>query len=93
MFSDSERFSKGREAYLAYVLEGTRNLKDWDLIVKYQRKNGSLFDSPATTAAAFTQFGNDGCLRYLCSLLQKFEAAGISISMTIISVVSREFHC
>ncbi|AAD30231.1 Ent-kaur-16-ene synthase [Arabidopsis thaliana] len=76
---DSEKFSKGREAYLAYVLEGTRNLKDWDLIVKYQRKNGSLFDSPATTAAAFTQFGNDGCLRYLCSLLQKFEAAVPSV--------------
>ncbi|XP_019083544.1 PREDICTED: ent-kaur-16-ene synthase, chloroplastic-like isoform X2 [Camelina sativa] len=71
----SERFSKGREAYLAYVLEGTRKLKDWNLIVKHQRKNGSLFDSPATTAAAFTQFGNDGCLRYLSFLLQRFEAA------------------
>ncbi|EOA33662.1 hypothetical protein CARUB_v10019830mg [Capsella rubella] len=71
----SESFSKGREAYLAYVLEGTGKLEDWNSIVKYQRKNGSLFDSPATTAAAFTQFGNDGCLRYLCSLLQKFEAA------------------
>uniref|UniRef100_A0A1J3J1K3 ent-kaurene synthase n=2 Tax=Noccaea caerulescens TaxID=107243 RepID=A0A1J3J1K3_NOCCA len=71
----SESFSKGKEAFLVYVLEGTRKIKDWDLIVKYQRKNGSLFDSPATTAAAFTQFRNDGCLRYLSSLLQKFEAA------------------
>ncbi|CAH2067899.1 unnamed protein product [Thlaspi arvense] len=73
--SDGESFSKGREAYLAYVLEGRRKIKDWDLIVKYQRKNGSLFDSPATTAAAFTQFRNDGCLRYLSSLFQNFEAA------------------
>ncbi|VVB11584.1 unnamed protein product [Arabis nemorensis] len=71
----SDSFSKGREAYLVYVLEGTRKLKDWDSVVKYQRENGSLFDSPATTAAALTQFGNDGCLRYLSSLLQKFEAA------------------
>ncbi|ESQ27173.1 hypothetical protein EUTSA_v10018144mg [Eutrema salsugineum] len=73
--SDSESLSKGREAYLVYVLEGARRIKDWDLIVKYQRKNGSLFDSPATTAAAFTQFRNDGCLRYLSSLFQKFESA------------------
>ncbi|CAA7062096.1 unnamed protein product [Microthlaspi erraticum] len=71
----SESFSKGKEAYLVYLLEGTRKINDWDLIVKYQRRNGSLFDSPATTAAAFTQFRNDGCLRYLSSLLQKFEAA------------------
>lgn len=71
----SESFSRGREAYLAYVLEGTRNIQDWDLVGKYQRKNGSLFDSPATTAAAFTQFRNDGCLRYLSSLFQNFEAA------------------
>ncbi|XP_009106668.1 ent-kaur-16-ene synthase, chloroplastic isoform X1 [Brassica rapa] len=71
----SESFSKGREAYLAYVLEGTRKIQDWDLVGRYQRKNGSLFDSPATTAAAFTQFRNDGCLRYLSSLFQKFESA------------------
>ncbi|XP_013650280.1 ent-kaur-16-ene synthase, chloroplastic isoform X1 [Brassica napus] len=71
----SESFSKGREAYLAYVLEGTRKIQDWDLVGRYQRKNGSLFDSPATTAAAFTQFRNDGCLRYLSSLFQNFEAA------------------
>ncbi|WZZ07352.1 hypothetical protein YC2023_093273 [Brassica napus] len=66
---------RGREAYLAYVLEGTRKIQDWDLVGRYQRKNGSLFDSPATTAAAFTQFRNDGCLRYLSSLFQNFEAA------------------
>ncbi|KAF8103438.1 hypothetical protein N665_0188s0374 [Sinapis alba] len=71
----SESYSRGREAYLAYVLEGTRKIQDWDLVGKYQRKNGSLFDSPATTAAALTQFRNDGCLRYLSSLFKKFEAA------------------
>ncbi|XP_018455705.2 ent-kaur-16-ene synthase, chloroplastic isoform X3 [Raphanus sativus] len=71
----SESFSRGREAYLAYVLEGTRKIQHWDLVAKYQRRNGSLFDSPATTAAAFTQFRNDGCLRYLSSLFQKFDSA------------------
>ncbi|CAF2065754.1 unnamed protein product [Brassica oleracea var. botrytis] len=70
-----ESFSRGREAYLVYVLEGTRKIQDWDLVGKYQKKNGSLFDSPAATAAAFTQFRNDGCLRYLSSLFQNFEAA------------------
>ncbi|CAN8308194.1 unnamed protein product [Cochlearia groenlandica] len=71
----SESFLNGREAYLVYVLEGARNIQDWDSISKYQRRNGSLFDSPSTTAAAFTQFRNDECLRYLSSLFQKFEAA------------------
>ncbi|GAU35840.1 hypothetical protein TSUD_56490, partial [Trifolium subterraneum] len=57
-------------------------LKQWGIgedkmnkVMKYQRKNGSLFNSPATTAAAFHNFKNANCLSYLQSVLQKFGNA------------------
>ncbi|KAJ8762637.1 hypothetical protein K2173_010658 [Erythroxylum novogranatense] len=62
---------EGRKAYLAYVSEGIRKSQNWDMIMKYQRKNGSLFNSPSTTAAAFIQLHDDRCFHYLCSLLDK----------------------
>ncbi|KAI5334145.1 hypothetical protein L3X38_024278 [Prunus dulcis] len=43
--------------------------------MKYQRKNGSLFNSPSTTAAAFTHLKNPSCLTYLHTLLEKFGNA------------------
>ncbi|KAH7536670.1 hypothetical protein FEM48_Zijuj03G0009100 [Ziziphus jujuba var. spinosa] len=70
-----ERNSEGDKAYLAYILEGMGNLQDWEMAKKYQRKNGSLFNSPSATAAAFTNFKNGGCLKYLCSVLEKFGNA------------------
>ncbi|KAK2654429.1 hypothetical protein Ddye_014285 [Dipteronia dyeriana] len=62
----------GKKEYLAYVSEGMGKLQDWEEIMKYQRKNGSLFNSPSTTAAALTHHQNAGCLHYLRSLLEKF---------------------
>ena len=44
--------------------------------MKYQRKNGSLFNSPATTAAVFQHLNNAGCLNYLESVLEKNGNAG-----------------
>ncbi|KAK9266673.1 hypothetical protein L1049_005509 [Liquidambar formosana] len=67
--------SEGRKAYLAYVSEGMGKLQDWEMIMKYQRTNGSLFNSPATTAAAVTHLQNSGCLSYLGSLLNTFGSA------------------
>ncbi|GMJ10516.1 GA REQUIRING 2, ENT-KAURENE SYNTHASE 1, ARABIDOPSIS THALIANA ENT-KAURENE SYNTHASE 1 [Hibiscus trionum] len=67
--------SKGREAYLAYVSEGIGKQQDWEMVMKYQRKNGSLFNSPSTTAAALSHIPNAGCLCYLTELLKKFENA------------------
>ncbi|OVA10700.1 Terpene synthase [Macleaya cordata] len=68
---------EGRKAYLAYVAEGLGNSQDWDaLIKKYQKKNGSLFNSPSTTAAALLHHRHDdNCLKYLSSLLEKFDNA------------------
>ncbi|KAI3498201.1 hypothetical protein L1887_33970 [Cichorium endivia] len=68
-------YLNGREAYLAYVSEGLGNFHDWNMLMKYQMKNGSLFNSPSATAAAVIHHQNAGCLNYLSSLLDKFGNA------------------
>ncbi|PIA50757.1 hypothetical protein AQUCO_01200177v1 [Aquilegia coerulea] len=67
--------SEGRKMYLAYVAEGLRNEQDWKEIMKYQRKNGSLFNSPSTTAAAAAHLHDDNCLNYLHLTLERFGNA------------------
>nr|AEF33360.2 ent-kaurene synthase [Scoparia dulcis] len=67
--------SADTEAYLAYVAEGMGKLQNWESVLKYQRKNGSLFNSPSTTAAASMYLRNPGCLNYLRSALKKFGNA------------------
>ncbi|XP_040361761.1 ent-kaurene synthase, chloroplastic isoform X3 [Rosa chinensis] len=67
--------SEGWRAYLAYISEGIGKSQDWEMVMKYQKKNGSLFNSPSTTAAAFTHLNNAGCLSYLRSLIEKFGSA------------------
>ena len=70
--------SEGREAYHAYVAEGISELQDWQEVLKYQKKNGSLFNSPSATAAAIIHTQNEKALNYLCSLLQKSGNSGAS---------------
>nr|APR63757.1 hypothetical protein [Populus tomentosa] len=80
---------EGRRAYLAYVSEGIGKLQDWEMAMKYQRKNGSLFNSPSTTAAAFIHIQDAECLHYIRSLLQKFGNAVPTIyPMDIYSLLS-----
>ncbi|KAM1765313.1 hypothetical protein ACFX11_004456 [Malus domestica] len=67
--------SEGWRAFLAYISEGFGNSQNWELVMKYQRRNGSLFNSPATTASAFTHLKNADCLKYLRTLLEKFGNA------------------
>ncbi|KAF5186628.1 Ent-kaur-16-ene synthase protein, partial [Thalictrum thalictroides] len=43
--------------------------------MKYQRKNGSLFNSPSTTAAVVAQLHDNNCLNYLSLLLDRFGNA------------------
>ncbi|PRQ30350.1 putative ent-kaurene synthase [Rosa chinensis] len=62
------------ECFLS-LLEGIGKSQDWEMVMKYQKKNGSLFNSPSTTAAAFTHLNNAGCLSYLRSLIEKFGSA------------------
>ncbi|KAL6495715.1 Ent-kaurene synthase TSP4, chloroplastic [Orobanche gracilis] len=49
--------------------------EDLILVMKHQRKNGSLFNSPSTTAAAFIALPDSGCLDYLRSAIKKFKNA------------------
>ncbi|CAI0379007.1 unnamed protein product [Linum tenue] len=77
--SGFSRNAEGRRAYLAYVSEGIQHTQDWDMVMKYQRQNGSLFNSPSTTAVAFSHLRDPDCLRYLSSILDKFENAAPTI--------------
>ncbi|KAK2977329.1 hypothetical protein RJ640_004072 [Escallonia rubra] len=70
-----ERNPQERDPYLAYISEGIGKSQDWEMVMKYQRKNGSLFNSPSTTAATFSHLQNAGCLNYLRSVVQKFGTA------------------
>ncbi|KAI3796489.1 hypothetical protein L1987_39160 [Smallanthus sonchifolius] len=67
--------SNEMEAYLAYISEGLGDLYDWNMVKKYQMKNGSVFNSPSATAAAFINHQNAGCLNYLNTLVDKFGNA------------------
>ncbi|XP_071709189.1 ent-kaurene synthase 2, chloroplastic-like [Rutidosis leptorrhynchoides] len=67
--------SNEMEAYLAYISEGISNYYDWNIVKKYQMKNGSIFNSPSATSAALIKHQDDGCRKYLSSLLDKFGNA------------------
>ncbi|PON60064.1 Ent-kaur-16-ene synthase [Parasponia andersonii] len=71
----SGSYSEGQEAYLVYISEGLGKPLNCEMVTKYQRKNGSLFNSPSTTAATFTNLKNADCLKYLCSVVEKFGSA------------------
>lgn len=72
-----------RKAFMAYVSEGLGRLQDWDYVMAYQRKNGSFFNSPSTTAAAAIYSGNDRALDYLQSLTTKLGGPGASCSLIV----------
>ncbi|KAL2582025.1 hypothetical protein AAZV13_15G218000 [Glycine max] len=65
--------------------------QDWKSIMKYQRKNGYLFNSPATTAAVFQRLKNAECLGYLRSVLEKFENAFLK-GWVLIIISKRKFE-
>ncbi|KAG6392464.1 hypothetical protein SASPL_146683 [Salvia splendens] len=71
----NQNYSSEREAYWAYIAEGMGELQNWESVMKYQRKNGSLFNCPSTTAAAFISLRNSDCLNYLNLALKKFGNA------------------
>jgi ent-kaurene synthase len=71
--------SYGRESYMAYVAEWLGNLVDWNEVMKFQRKNGSLFNSPSTTAAALIYSYDDKALQYLNLLVTKLGSAGVTM--------------
>ncbi|TVU29568.1 hypothetical protein EJB05_21141, partial [Eragrostis curvula] len=53
---------------MAYVAEGLGDKQDWYNILTYQRKNGSLFNSPSATSALAIHNGDINALKYLDDL-------------------------
>lgn len=68
---------------MAYVAEGLGNMLEWDEVMKFQRKNGSLFNSPSTTAASLVHNYDDKALEYLNMLVSKFGGAGGSLYLSL----------
>ena len=53
---------------------------DYNQVIKFQRKNGSLFNSPAATAAALVHYYDNKALQYLDSIVRIFGGAGVYFS-------------
>ncbi|XP_048232203.1 ent-kaurene synthase TSP4, chloroplastic isoform X1 [Ricinus communis] len=66
---------KDKPSNLAYVAEGLNRLNDWKEVMKFQRSNGSLFNSPSSTAAALIHLHDGKCFEYLNSLAKQFGNA------------------
>ncbi|KAJ8775360.1 hypothetical protein K2173_023125 [Erythroxylum novogranatense] len=67
----------GKERHLAYLLEGLGlrgNYYDWEMVMKHQKSNGSLFNSPSATAAALIHNHHHKCYNYLKSVLDRFNS-------------------
>ena len=77
LFTNHDSLLEEHKAYRAYVSEGAFEIQDWDMVMKYQKKNGSLLNSPSTTAAVLTWLQNSTCREYLNSTLKIFGNAGI----------------
>ncbi|EPS58985.1 ent-kaurene synthase, partial [Genlisea aurea] len=60
---------------VGYLAEGMGKSFDWTKFMQYQHKNGSFFNCPSTTAAAYIAFPNANCLNYLQSVVNKFGNA------------------
>lgn len=70
-----------KKAYMAYIAEGLGNLLDRDQVMAYQRKDGSLFNSPATTAAAAIHNYNRRAMDYLDLLISKSGSSSGAIQI------------
>ncbi|KAL6661775.1 hypothetical protein ACP70R_001159 [Stipagrostis hirtigluma subsp. patula] len=67
--------ASGSKASMAYVAEGLGKSQDWAQVMTYQRKNGSFFNSPSTTAAAAIHTYDHRALDYLDLLISKFGSS------------------
>ncbi|XP_051134966.1 nezukol synthase KSL3-like isoform X2 [Andrographis paniculata] len=71
---DAEIRLCGSNDHLAYVSEGLGDYCDWKQLFKHRRINGSLFNSPATTAAALIQCPDDHkSIQYLATVVESFD--------------------
>ncbi|KAJ8775387.1 hypothetical protein K2173_023152 [Erythroxylum novogranatense] len=67
---------EGKERHLTYLLEGLGlrgNYYDLEVVMKHQKSNGSLFNSPSATAAALMHNHDHKCYDYLKSVLDRYQ--------------------
>ncbi|KAM7466015.1 hypothetical protein LguiB_013577 [Lonicera macranthoides] len=70
-YNRDTQIQREKAGSLAYFAEGIGESYDWkELIKNEQRSNGSIFNSPATTAAALIHIHDDKCFEYLQSVLK-----------------------
>ena len=72
---------------MAYLAEGFGNLLEWDEIMMFQRKNGSLFNCPSSTACAFANYHDDNALQFLQSLVNKFDGVGEFVYILLLPIL------
>ncbi|WVZ74936.1 hypothetical protein U9M48_023050 [Paspalum notatum var. saurae] len=72
---NGDSMALGSKAYMAYIAEGLADIMDWEKVLTYQRKNGSLFNSPSATAALAIHSYNANALKYLEFLGNKFVSS------------------
>lgn len=85
---------------MAYVAEGLGSSQDLNEIMKFQMANGSVLNSPSTTAFVLTQCYDDKAFNYLTSLLKQVGSSGtfyiLSFFLKIIVISKRiqlNGHC
>jgi ent-kaurene synthase len=61
----------------AYVAEGLGDIDDWDAVLQYQSKNGSLFNSPSATSALAIHSRDTNALKYLDLLAKNCPSSGL----------------
>uniref|UniRef100_A0ACD5VB63 Uncharacterized protein n=1 Tax=Avena sativa TaxID=4498 RepID=A0ACD5VB63_AVESA len=75
-----------KDAYMSYIAEGLGNQLDWNEVMKFQRKNGSLFNSPSLTAASVIYNYDEKALQYLNLVVSHFGSAVPTVYPTNIRI-------
>lgn len=67
---------------------------NWKQIIRaHQTSNGSLFNSPATTAAAVIHCRDDKCFHYLISILKNSNGWGTKTYYYLLEIFYPTFWC
>ncbi|XP_057832573.2 copalyl diphosphate synthase 1 isoform X2 [Cryptomeria japonica] len=64
---------------MVFIIEGIRNIVDWDKVLRHESTDGSLFHSPSATACALMHTKKSNCLMYLNSMLGNLESGVPSV--------------
>lgn len=73
---------------LLHSLEGMEGMEglDWGKLLKLQAPDGSFLKSPASTAFAFMKTNNSNCLKYLESVVNRFNGGGKIFNLLLLYI-------